>query len=936
MGDTKGSPFEISILKATFQGITSRTCDKDGNAILVTDRQRNHDETATGALGNPTTAPKSRVSYTASYFDLANRLTATVDVGTNGGTAYTRPGTVPSVSDTVLVTQDSYNAAGWVNSITDPRGIVLQKNYDNLGELTQTIEAYTNGTPTTTTNKTTNYTYDGDGHTLTLQAVEIGGASQTTKWIYGVTTAGGSDVNSNSILATVQYPDPSTGSPSSTYQESYTVNALGQQKTFTDRAGNVHTLTYDILGRVTSDAITTLATGFDSAVRRIQTSFDTQGNPYLVTSYDAPTAGNIVNQVQRAYNGLGQLTQEWQSHSGAVVIGTTPSVQYGYSLMAGGANHSRLTSITYPNGKVLTYNYGTTGGLNDVISRLASLSDTSGTLESYDYLGLSTVVRRAHLQPGVDLTYIKQTGEANGDAGDQYTGLDRVGRVVDQRWLVTSNSTHTDRFQYGYDRNSNALYRNNLVNTAFGELYHASGAGNGYDNLNQLSGFLRGVLTASGGTGTPLDTVSSPSHSQSWTPDALGNFSSVTTDGTAVNRTHNQQNEVTGVGSASLVFDKNGNMTTDEQGRTLVYDAWNRLIQVKNGSTTLASYKFDGLGRRIVETASSNTRDLFFNNWNVLEERLNAATTADVQYVWSQVYVNALTLRDRSTLHNGTLDERLWVQQDGNWNVTALIDNTGTVVERYAYDEYGQVTYLNPSFGTLSSSAYDSRYLFQGERNDPATGMYHMDYRDYSATMGRWLSQDPARYTAADSNLYRFVRNDPSQFNDPAGLIDQVPPKKEPKIPDLGSSVHLDPPKRRKDPQKPPPATIGPPIPLPPPSITSGPVQLLPPTNLDTPPAEKLGPKQPPPLLPSGGYTGTASLGILGGTGTITHDKLGGETIIIGIGPGFDPRGDLSTAIKIPVAGMITVEIIPGVPGRYPKKGQKSLQSPFDPPPGSK
>src|SRR5258708_17284289 len=98
--------------------------------------------------------------------------------------------------------------------------------------------------------------------------------------------------------------------------------------------------------------------------------------------------------------------------------------------MAGGANHSRLTSITYPNGKVLTYNYGTAGGLNDVISRLASLSDTFGTLESYDYLGLSTVVRRAHSQPGVDLTYINQTGEANDDAADPYTGLAPFGPLV--------------------------------------------------------------------------------------------------------------------------------------------------------------------------------------------------------------------------------------------------------------------------------------------------------------------------------------------------------------------------------------------------------------------------------------------------------------------------------------------------------------------------
>jgi len=773
VGDGGGDTTWTDATNVTGDNVLSQvesSYDKDGNVLLVTDRERNHDETATGALGNPTTAPKARVSYTASYFDLANRLTATVDVGTNGGTAYTRPGSVPSASDTVLVTQDGYNAAGWVNSITDPRGIVEQKSYDNLGELTQTIDAYTNGTPTTTNNKTTNYTYDGDGHTLTLQAVETGGASQTTKWIYGVTTAGGSDVNSNSILATVQYPDPSTGSPSSTYQESYTVNALGQQKTFTDRAGNVHTLTYDILGRVTSDAITTLATGFDGAARRIQTSFDTQGNPFLVTSYDAATGGNIVNQVQRAFNGLGQLTQEWQSHSGAVVIGTTPSVQYGYSLMAGGANHSRLTSITYPNGKVLTYNYGAAGGLNDVISRLASLSDTSGILESYDYLGLSTVVRRAHSQPGVDLTYIKQTGEANGDAGDQYTGLDRFGRVVDQRWVVTSNGTPTDRFQYGYDRNSNALFRNNLVNTAFGELYHASGAGNGYDNLNQLSGFLRGVLTASGGTGTPLDTVASPSHTQTFTPDAVGNFSSVTTDGTAVTRTHNQQNEVTGVGANTLVFDKNGNMTTDEQGRTLVYDAWNRLVAVKNGSTTLASYKFDGLGRRIVETAGANTRDLYFDSWNVVEERLNGASTADMQYVWNPLETNSLVLRDRSTAHNGTLDERLWVQQDANGDVTALINGSGSVFERYVYDPYGVVTYLNASWSTLSSSAYAANYLFQGERIDPAVNQYITWNRVYLPTLQRWANPDPKGYKAGDINLDRFVDDNPITERDPSGL----------------------------------------------------------------------------------------------------------------------------------------------------------------------
>src|SRR5262249_49471633 len=196
---------------------------------------------------------------------------------------------------------------------------------------------------------------------------------------------------SNDVLAEVRYPDKTTGAPSSSDHVVYTVSALGQTKTYTDRNGSVHTLSYDVLGRQTSDAVTTLSSGVDGSVRRIETAYDTGGRPYLFTSYDAASGGSIVNQVQQSFNGLGQLTAEYQSHSGAVNTSTTPSVQYAYSEMSGGANHSRLTTLTYPNGKSLNWNYGS--GLDSGISRLTSISDSSGTLESYSYLGLAVTVK---------------------------------------------------------------------------------------------------------------------------------------------------------------------------------------------------------------------------------------------------------------------------------------------------------------------------------------------------------------------------------------------------------------------------------------------------------------------------------------------------------------------------------------------------------------
>src|SRR5262249_54006111 len=146
-----------------------------------------------------------------------------------------------------------------------------------------------------------------------------------------------------------------------------------EAKSVTDRNGSTHAYSYDVLGRTTADAVTVLAAGLDGSVRRRETGYDTAGNPYLFTSYDAASGGNVVNQVEDLFNGLGQLTTEFQSHAGVVNTGTTPAVRYAYLEMAGGANNSRLVSETYPNGRVLSFVYS--AGLDSAISRLNAIQD---------------------------------------------------------------------------------------------------------------------------------------------------------------------------------------------------------------------------------------------------------------------------------------------------------------------------------------------------------------------------------------------------------------------------------------------------------------------------------------------------------------------------------------------------------------------------------
>jgi RHS repeat-associated protein len=214
-------------------------------------------------------------------------------------------------------------------------------------------------------------------------------------------------------------------------------------------------------------------------------------------------------------------------------------------------------------------------------------------------------------------------------------------------------------------------------------------------------------------------------------------------------------------------------MTVDEQGRTFIWDAWNRLVEVKQGSTTLVEYQYDGLKRRIVEDDGTSERHLYYSDqWQVLEERVGGDTVT--QYVWSAVYVDAMILRDRdadASSGNG-LEERIYVLHDANYNVTALVDKDGEVIERYYYEAYGSAVYLDDAFALLpgGQSEHAWLYLHQGGRLDTITNNYHFRHRDLSPTLGRWISQDPIGFEAGDANLYRYVGNGPVGHLDPLGL----------------------------------------------------------------------------------------------------------------------------------------------------------------------
>ena len=563
----------------------------------------------------------------------------------------------------------------------------------------------------------------------------------------------------------------------------YTYNRQGERTTKKDQNETVHAYNYDHLGRPIKDRVTAVGSGVDDAVRRIAIRYTVRGQVETTTSYDDPAVGSgtVLNEVRFVYNAFGQLTADYQSHSGAVDMVTTPKVAYAYT--DGSSGHIRPTRLVYPNSRILRYEYSS--GTDDALNRVSFLADDAsgavGThLAEYAYLGTNHFVQVTYPEPNLRYDLAHGTGD------DPYDGLDRFDRIIDLVWRNQTQGVDVERIQHGYDRAGNRLWRETPVAAANGanldELY-------AYDGVNQLVAFVRGDLNAAKNgfvTGTK-------SLAQEWALDATGNWSGFKEDATGngswdldQSRTHNSVNEITQLAgsSAHVAHDRVGNMTRMSQPDTwsshydLVYDAWNRLVTVADGEAPVAEYQYDGRNHRTATSYSGTARHYYYSSrWQVLEERVGILTSADRQLVWGLRYIDDLVLRDRDAASGGDLgtsgsglDERLYAIQDANWNGVAVADASATVQERYVYFPYGKTMWLTDIFGSRESSSCSWDILYTGRCIDLETGLYHHRLRRYEADLGRFVSRDPIELAGDGLGLYRYCGDNPCGKTDPLGL----------------------------------------------------------------------------------------------------------------------------------------------------------------------
>ena len=105
-----------------------------------------------------------------------------------------------------------------------------------------------------------------------------------------------------------------------------------------------------------------------------------------------------------------------------------------------------------------------------------------------------------------------------------------------------------------------------------------------------------------------------------------------------------------------------------------------------------------------------------------------------------------------------------WLLGDNQQTVRDQVNDAGTLTDHLVYDSYGNVV-------TQTPGASAPRFQYTGMQADNESGMLFDFRRYYDPKTGRFISQDPKSFAAGDTNLYRYVGNNPINRIDPTGLV---------------------------------------------------------------------------------------------------------------------------------------------------------------------
>ncbi|MBS1912749.1 MAG: hypothetical protein JST22_12245 [Bacteroidetes bacterium] len=518
----------------------------------------------------------------------------------------------------------------------------------------------------------------------------------------------GYDAATNMVTASIGRP----GDAASTTVMRY--DGLGRLAAQTDAVGNQTQIAYAPWSAIASftngDAATT-AYNYDAAGRFYQIVLPATGTPPV-----SETITHLLdadgNRLQTSRDGAATITRTFDQWNRLLTrTGNGATVGYAYTPI------DLVGSLTYPDTRQVTYAY-------NGLAQLSTVTDWSGRITQYAYhaSGMLAGITNAN----------GTTAAFAFNAADQLTGITQNSGA-----LIIAQSSYT------LDALADRVAATEISPLPFAPAAAASTAMyNGANEMTQLNG---------------VALSSNPN----------GNLAGIPIDGVMQSATYDWFQQLATFGTDTFAYDEDGLRTrTTIAGttRNYVHDVngyqapWQQMASVNTRvtATAMAALNTGGSGQVPFIGADADATPLN----NALDRVL---TIADDAGTVQQSFVYGLGLIGAES--DGAFQV---FHFDSRGSTIATTDETGAIVDRYAYGTYGAVI-ASLGSGTAAPFLYNGR---DGVMDD-GNGLLYMRARNYAPSAARFLQRDYlfGSITAPQTlNRYSYVVGNPISNIDPLGL----------------------------------------------------------------------------------------------------------------------------------------------------------------------
>jgi RHS repeat-associated protein len=608
-------------------------------------------------------------------------------------------------------TANTYDAVGNMLSASDELGQATTYTYDRLNRRTKVTDALGH-------NQTT--VYDSVGNVLSI----ADGLNNITTYGYDA---------KNRRVSTI---DAKGGITSTNY------DAIGNVTKITDSVGNATSYTYDRLDRMlteTNQLGFSRSHGYDAVGNQIE-MIDRNGRKKTY-AYDAVNRQTSENWIGANGRSVRSTTYTYDAVDNLITaIDPDSTYTYGYDAV------DRVTSIdntgtTGVPAVILAYSYDAVGNVIGVSDKING-TNAGNTNYIYDLLDRATRIT----QSGTGVS--NKRVEIAYNAVSQMTRLTRFGDLAGTQLVAETT--------YGYDNKQRLIQlahkRGNTSLASYDYVY------DGGDRLTQIISSTDGTVNyAYDATNQLTGADHSSQTDEAYQYDANGNR-------TNAGYQTGTNNQLLSDGQFTYEYDQEGNRTKRIETATgkvteYVWDYRNRLAGVlfkDAGGNVLKSigYTYDSNNQRIGKSIDGVVVERY------VIDRDQIGLVFDRQGNQTHRYLYGTGIDQ--VLADETPNGVTWALADHQGTVKDLLDGNGAIVSHITYDSFGRVI--------SNTGNIDFRYGYTGREADAETGLDYYRARYYDAAVGGFISEDPIGFAADDTNLRRYVGNNPTNWNDPSGL----------------------------------------------------------------------------------------------------------------------------------------------------------------------